>query len=317
MTSSSKYASAADKYLSPAAERSRGCVLDFLPAGQHAGPGDGSRASQRTVDPARPGHFAPEGPSRLWRQLEGDRRQLHVPAAPPGQRRAAGPDWMPRSRTAIRHSRISTATSGSTIICRGPITWTSPGTPRRSGSIAAASSALPSNVREFRMRRWCPMPAPIRRIPELLFNKAVTLSAMRRLMMQPMFVDIPGVDKPKRIPPVTARILLGGKVDGYAGFLPGIFEEALTTWQSKRPVYILGGFGGAAEVLADAMLARVRSSPRTHARLAQATEPGAGNAARRRPAVHGAVRSPRHREIIRSGVRIRHAGRAKISLTRS
>ena len=97
--------------------------------------------------------------------------------------------------------------------------------------------------------------------PRTSFNKAVTLSAMRRLMMQPMFVDIPGVDKPKRIPPVTARILLGGKVDGYAGFLPGIFEEALTTWQSKRPVYILGGFGGAAEVLADAMLARVDPPP--------------------------------------------------------
>ena len=42
-------------------------------------------------------------------------------------------------------------------------------------------------------------------------------------------------------------------MDGYSGFLPGIFEEALTTWQSKRPVYILGGFGGAAEILADAI----------------------------------------------------------------
>jgi SLOG cluster2 len=70
-----------------------------------------------------------------------------------------------------------------------------------------------------------------------------------------MLIDIPGVEKPKRIPPVTARILLGGKVDGYSGFLPGIFEEALTTWQSRRPVFILGGFGGAAEILADAMLA--------------------------------------------------------------
>jgi SLOG cluster2 len=90
--------------------------------------------------------------------------------------------------------------------------------------------------------------------PRTLFNKAVTLSAMRRLMMQPMFLNISDVPQPEKIPPVIARVLLGGKADGYAGFLPGIFEEALATLQFERPVYILGGFGGAAEILANAML---------------------------------------------------------------
>jgi hypothetical protein len=90
--------------------------------------------------------------------------------------------------------------------------------------------------------------------PRVIFNRAVTLSAMRRLMMNPMSLDIPDVPQSEAIPPVVARILLGGKVDGYAGFLPGIFEEALVTLEFQRPIYLLGGFGGAAEVLASAML---------------------------------------------------------------
>jgi SLOG cluster2 len=91
--------------------------------------------------------------------------------------------------------------------------------------------------------------------PRTLFNKAVTLSAMRRLMMEPMPLNIPSVPQPETIPAVVARILLGGKVEGYAGFLPGLFEEALVTLRLHRPVYVLGGFGGAAEMLTNAMLA--------------------------------------------------------------
>ena len=98
--------------------------------------------------------------------------------------------------------------------------------------------------------------------PRTLFNKAITLSAMRRLMMEPMSIDIPDVPRAESIPPVTARILLGGKADSYSSFLPGIFEEALATLQWGRPVYLLGGFGGAAEILAKAMLAAGNDRPR-------------------------------------------------------
>jgi SLOG cluster2 len=98
--------------------------------------------------------------------------------------------------------------------------------------------------------------------PRTAFNKAITLSAMRRMMMQPMSIDIPDVPQPEQIPPVTARILLGGKADSYTGFLPGIFEEALVTLQLQRPTYILGGFGGAAEMLANAMLATGNDRPK-------------------------------------------------------
>jgi len=85
------------------------------------------------------------------------------------------------------------------------------------------------------------------------FNAAVTVSKMRRVMMEKMEIRVPDAP-PGTVPPAIARVLLGGKVERYSGFLPGIFEEALVTLEKQRPVYILGGFGGAAEKLAEAIL---------------------------------------------------------------
>jgi len=95
-----------------------------------------------------------------------------------------------------------------------------------------------------------------------IFNAAVTLSAMRRLAMDGMMIDIPDVPSPETVPPIVARVMLGGKVQGFQGFLPGLFEEALVTLESQRPLYVLGGFGGAAEVLAQAMLEASPERPR-------------------------------------------------------
>ncbi len=41
-----------------------------------------------------------------------------------------------------------------------------------------------------------------------------------------------------------AHIVLGGRVDGYEGCMPGIAEEMLLSLQSQQPVFLLGGFGG-------------------------------------------------------------------------
>jgi hypothetical protein len=87
----------------------------------------------------------------------------------------------------------------------------------------------------------------------LVFNAAVTISAMRRFMAEGMSIAIPDVPSPERVPPISARIILGGKLDGYSGFVPGIFEEALTAMEHQCPLYIVGGFGGAAELLALAL----------------------------------------------------------------
>jgi hypothetical protein len=58
-------------------------------------------------------------------------------------------------------------------------------------------------------------------------------------------------------PPLAARIILGGKVSGYSGVMPGIFEEFLLAWEQGVPVFCLGGLGGAARVLAEAAAAPV------------------------------------------------------------
>jgi hypothetical protein len=90
--------------------------------------------------------------------------------------------------------------------------------------------------------------------PRNAFNAAVTLSAMRRLAMQGITINVPDVPQPEPILPIAARVLIGGRTSGYSGFLPGIFEEALQALRCDRPLYILGGFGGATAVLADAVL---------------------------------------------------------------
>lgn len=94
-----------------------------------------------------------------------------------------------------------------------------------------------------------------------VFNRALTLSAMRRLAMDGMTIDLPGLPSPEFVPPIMARVVLGGKTTGFHGFLPGIFEEALVALERRRPLYILGGFGGAAEALAGALLARGPDRP--------------------------------------------------------
>lgn len=47
-----------------------------------------------------------------------------------------------------------------------------------------------------------------------------------------------------------ARIVLGGKLAGFQGAMPGIVEEAVVTLQDGQPLYVAGGFGGAAALVA-------------------------------------------------------------------
>lgn len=43
-----------------------------------------------------------------------------------------------------------------------------------------------------------------------------------------------------------ARVVLGGKVAGYKGSMPGVAEEVLLSLESRQPVFLIGGFGGCA-----------------------------------------------------------------------
>lgn len=66
---------------------------------------------------------------------------------------------------------------------------------------------------------------------------AVGLTSMRRLMTERS----------------DARVLLGGRVEGYHGTMPGIAEEALLAVRKGQPVFIAGGFGGCARDIAETM----------------------------------------------------------------
>lgn len=45
----------------------------------------------------------------------------------------------------------------------------------------------------------------------------------------------------------TARILVGGKTKNYLGYIPGVIEEALYTLRENKPLFLIGGFGGATQ----------------------------------------------------------------------
>jgi hypothetical protein len=47
-----------------------------------------------------------------------------------------------------------------------------------------------------------------------------------------------------------ARVLVGGKLADYQGDIPGVIEEALLSLRAGAPLYVAGGFGGAAAAVA-------------------------------------------------------------------
>lgn len=49
------------------------------------------------------------------------------------------------------------------------------------------------------------------------------------------------------------RIVLGGRVEGYKGSMPGIAEEALLSLEARQPLFLMGGFGGCARDVAEAL----------------------------------------------------------------
>jgi hypothetical protein len=50
-----------------------------------------------------------------------------------------------------------------------------------------------------------------------------------------------------------ARVVLGGKSHTFLGLYPGILEEVLQALGRNQPLYVLGGFGGAASNVAQAL----------------------------------------------------------------
>lgn len=47
-----------------------------------------------------------------------------------------------------------------------------------------------------------------------------------------------------------ARVVVGGQLAGFKGTMPGVVEEAIATLDASQPLYVAGGFGGAAALVA-------------------------------------------------------------------
>lgn len=50
-----------------------------------------------------------------------------------------------------------------------------------------------------------------------------------------------------------ARVLVGGKRDGFQGKMPGVIEEAILAIRAAQPIFLAGGFGGATHDAAAAL----------------------------------------------------------------
>jgi hypothetical protein len=102
-----------------------------------------------------------------------------------------------------------------------------------------------------------PMPAETRlandrRVasPKRARELALTLSAMREAMTIGGRLTSAG----RPAPPLDARVIVGGAGIAFNGCLPGVLEEALYALEHHCPVYVIGGFGGAARALTRAVL---------------------------------------------------------------
>jgi hypothetical protein len=50
-----------------------------------------------------------------------------------------------------------------------------------------------------------------------------------------------------------ARIMMGGRTSGFKGKYPGLIEEALLTLLAKKPLFLLGGYGGSSHAICQAL----------------------------------------------------------------
>jgi hypothetical protein len=108
------------------------------------------------------------------------------------------------------------------------------------------------------------LPAWTDRLPEAgressryLAYQALVLSHMRRIIAEGFPCAIPR-DRTRRVTP-AAYVFMSGKAAGFSGMMPGIMEEFVRAVQSQRPIFLMGGFGGAAGVLARALTAPAKA----------------------------------------------------------
>ena len=102
-----------------------------------------------------------------------------------------------------------------------------------------------------------PLPDEKREPRRYLTFRAAVLSHMRRMLAQGFKCPVPG-DLKRDVKP-AAFVFMGGKTTDFYGIMPGIMEEFLRAVEQKLPIYLVGGLGGAAGVIADALISNTRT----------------------------------------------------------
>ena len=120
---------------------------------------------------------------------------------------------------------------------RESLTRTAIGARRDSGGILDVISSRDETGRLFEL-------LPVRKKAKNLcdelrgrFGRAAELTAFRNCITQLLN---PG-----------CRICMGGKTSGYGGSIPGVMEEAMLALRFGKPLYLMGGFGGATRMFGE------------------------------------------------------------------
>ena len=79
---------------------------------------------------------------------------------------------------------------------------------------------------------------------ELRLKYASSLTSMRKQMIESS----------------VARIIVGGKVSGFSGYMAGVVDEFILSVEKSHPVFVVGGFGGAAQMIAQLLEGNVTSN---------------------------------------------------------
>lgn len=88
-------------------------------------------------------------------------------------------------------------------------------------------------------------------------GKTMTLRARRGVATTTPSADewVDGLTAMRRLQRscTDARVVFGGQVSGYKGRMPGVAEEALLSLRGHQPLFLVGGFGGAARDVAETL----------------------------------------------------------------
>lgn len=93
------------------------------------------------------------------------------------------------------------------------------------------------------------VPAP-KEVPAHLKNQFVLPNTLEHKALWARSMSLMRTEMVKN---TQGRIFIGGKLSTYKGFYPGIIEEGFLTSKAKQPIFLIGAFGGATNLMIRAL----------------------------------------------------------------